>query len=75
MPYNMEDNLFDFDEPFANIGVAVSKWKENNLKFENIQGILVDIRYLMHCYNRREKSNIIELAEFIEESYLENKKL
>ena len=75
MPYNMKDNLFDFDEPFVNIGVAVSKWKENDFKFESIQGILVDIRYLMHCYNKRTKSNIIKLAEVIEESYLENKKL
>ena len=72
MPYNMENNLFDNDEPFVNIGEAISKWKRNGFQYEHVQGILVDVRYLMHSYNKNSNNNIQRLAEVIEKAYEEN---
>lgn len=72
MPYNMKDNPFGLDGEFATIGEAISKWKSDNNKYEHIQGILVDTRFLMYNYENKE-DNIIKLAEAIENSFKRNK--
>lgn len=69
MPYNMENNLFGHDEHFVNIGEAISCWKKNGYKYEHVQGILVDIRYLMNNYNKNSKKDVEELAEVIKNAY------
>ena len=68
MPYNKEDNLFGHDEPFVNIGEAISCWKQNGYEYEHIQGILVDIRELMINYNKNSKNSISELAKVIKKN-------
>ena len=72
MPYNMHENPFELNGEFATIGEAISKWKSGNNKYEHIQGILVDTRFLMHNYENK-KSNIIKLAKSIEDSFQRNK--
>lgn len=72
MPYNMHKNPFELNGEFATIGEAISKWKSGNNKYEHIQGILVDTRFLMHNYENKE-SNIIKLAKSIEDSFQRNK--
>ena len=72
MPYNMKDNPFRLNGEFATIGEAISKWKSNDNKYEHIQGILVDTRFLMHNYENKE-DNIIKLAEAIKDSCKKNK--
>lgn len=50
------------------MGSATSDWKEGNKKYENVLGILMDIKYLMNIDGRMEKSEIVELANFIEDN-------
>lgn len=74
MPYNKEDNEFiDFNDDFENIGEAVAPWRDNKDSYEHIQGILVDIRFLMENYKSKSKSNIENLAKAIEKAYINNK--
>jgi type II restriction-modification system restriction subunit len=50
MPYSKENSLFKVDDKeknYLNIGKALSEWKSNEKIYENIQGILVDIKDLM----------------------------
>lgn len=79
MPYNANSNeslpLFDFHTTFGNIGMAVGDWKENLHPYEQIMGILVDIRFLMHHYTGNHKNHIMELAQSIEKAFYENKGL
>lgn len=76
MPYNSHDNqIFDFDGDFENIGMAVGDWKSSNLPYERIMGILVDTRYLMYHYTGGHKEQISRLATSIENAFDKNKGL
>ena len=55
-----------------NIGEAVSKWRKNNKRYEHIQGILVDTKFLMNSYKSNSASNIMELATVIEDACKNN---
>lgn len=72
MPYDKNNNLFESNEILLNIGESTSEWKENKYKYEHIQGILIDIKYLMKNYKLNSEGNISKLAELIEKSYKEN---
>ncbi len=75
LPYNKENNLFKEDNLFMNVGEAVGQWKSNKHKFEHVQCLLIDIKYLMYNYkNSSKKENIIKLANAIEEAYEKNYK-
>lgn len=68
MPFNSQKNLFGTEETFENIGEATGKWRNgSNIKnYDRVQGIVVDVRTLMH--NRLGKSApcIKQLADAIE---------
>lgn len=66
MPYNMEDNVFGLTGTVGNIGEAVGDWRSNKKYYERIQGILFDIRYLMHHYTGNLSKEKLELTECIE---------
>lgn len=66
MPYNSNDNLFELNNIFENIGQAIGEWKSNKYNYERIQGILVDTRYLMYNYTSGSTKSIIKLIEAIE---------
>jgi hypothetical protein len=69
MPYNASANLFGSSEVYLNIGEATGDWKTEGYKYEHVQGILVDIRYLMHHYTGKPKNQIMRLAQSIEEAF------
>lgn len=73
MPYNANKNPFGLNFNFVSIGEALGDWKENKLNYERIQGILVDTRFLMYNYIGKSETNIIKLAETIENSLIYNK--
>ena len=74
LPYNKESNKFDANELFINVGEATGEWRgENTHKYEHIQCILIDVRYLMENYKIKSKDNIMQLANAIEEAFEENK--
>lgn len=68
MPFNSKGNPFGTEEIFENIGEATGKWRnDSNIKnYDRVQGIVVDVRTLMH--NRLGKSSICikQLADAIE---------
>ena len=51
---------------------ADSDWKYGNHNYERVQGIVVDIRFLMNNYYGSHKSKIIKMAKLIEEALQEN---
>lgn len=53
-----------------NIGLAISDWKTNKKAYELVQGILVDVKYLMKAFVARTENDIAELAKCID-NYVE----
>jgi hypothetical protein len=69
MPYNSTDNVFGIFDKFTNIGEASSDWKAAGNGYERVQGILVDIRYLMYHYVGNHKTQISMLVQSIMENF------
>lgn len=65
IPFNMDGEKFSSDEPFVNIGEAISEWRTNENKYEHIQGILVDTKFLMNSYKSKSTIHIRKLAKAI----------
>lgn len=65
MPYNSETG-----EMLKNIGISYSDWKTNNKSYENIQGILLDIKHLMYASWGQNVEEIDKLIECIEGAFL-----
>lgn len=67
MPFNMFKNEFGITSPFGNIGEATGDWRgDNQLNYERIQGVVVDVRYLMYLNTGCSTRTIDELAKAIE---------
>lgn len=64
MPYASETG-----KEFKNIGIAYSDWKTNLKSYEKIQGVLIDIKYLMKQRYFREENEMRRLAEIIEMNF------
>lgn len=72
MPYNRAQNPFAINDYFGYIGEATSDWKYNSHEYERVQGIVVDIRWLMSSYRGGNKSKIRKMAEAIDKALAEN---
>lgn len=72
MPYNVNDNLFGSNEIYVNIGEATGDWKTNGRNYERVQGIVVDIRYLMYHYTGKTSKQMMDLAQSIESAFEKN---
>lgn len=72
MPYSMFSNNFPSKgEPqvYRHIGEAVCDWRpERKNEYEHVQGILIDVRSLMHNYVRHSEPEMEKLANLIENS-------
>lgn len=64
MPYDSIE--WKTENKFLCIGEANGNWKSGKKKYERVQGILVDVKYLMKLISRPEKRVIEELADYIE---------
>ena len=69
MPYNAFENRFGTSDTFVNIGEATGDWKMSGYKYERVQGILIDTRYLMYHYVGKPKNQIAALARSIESAF------
>ena len=67
MPYDSKGKRFPTGTPIYYIGSATSDWKGGDKKYENVLGILMDVKYLMGIDSRTDPSEILKLAELIEE--------
>lgn len=63
MPFNA---LEDSAEKIAYIGEATSSWKDNTKEYERVQGILIDVKYVMSINMQQNEQEISKLATFIE---------
>ena len=68
MPYDSHGKRFPTGKPIHYVGSAISDWKKGDKKYENVMGILMDVKYLMGIDSRMDQSEIIKLAELIEDS-------
>lgn len=68
MPYDSRGKRFPTKTPIHYIGSATSDWKGDDKKYENVLGILMDVKYLMSIDSRMDQSEILKLAELIEDS-------
>jgi len=69
MPYSMFNRAFAAltgERKYRHIGEAVSDWKSGKFEYEHVQGVLIDIRSLMHNYVRHNEPEIKNLADLIE---------
>lgn len=68
MPYDSKGNTFPTEKAIHYIGSANSDWKGGDKEYENVLGILMDVKYLMDLDGRMEQTEIQKLAKLIEES-------
>lgn len=67
MPFDSMGKKFLTDKPFRYVGNATSDWKSGAAKYENVIGVLMDVKYLMGLDSRLDKLEIMRLAKLIEE--------
>lgn len=67
MPYDSQGKKFPTDKPINYIGTATSDWKTGAAKYENVIGVLLDVKYIMELDGQQEESEIARLAALIEE--------
>lgn len=71
MPYDAKGKKFPTGKPIHYIGTATSDWKLGNEKYENVIGILMDVKYLIGLESRLDETEIMKLATLIEEKCIE----
>lgn len=67
MPYDSRGKKFPTDKPIHYIGTATGDWKSGSAKYENVIGVLLDVKYLIGLDGQRQKTEISRLASLIEE--------
>ena len=78
MPFNMRDNLFGIEdakkEVIENVAESYGKWKLHSslFNYEKVQGIVIDIRYIMMNYLGDHDEDKKKLAESIEKYILKH---
>lgn len=66
MPFDSLKSEYAGNPDMLKIGEAVSSWKDDSEDYQKIQGILIDVKTLMHINVRQEMKEIKKLAELIE---------
>ena len=68
LPFNSADGKFANGKEMLWIGQATGSWKLNNKEHECVQGILIDVKYLMNISAKRNDGEIMKLANIIEKA-------
>lgn len=68
MPFNSLKGKYKNNKEICRIGEATSNWKTNDKPYEKVQGILIDVKYLMNINVRHDESEIIKLAGVIDKA-------
>ncbi|WRC44707.1 hypothetical protein E5L24_00890 [Helicobacter pylori] len=77
MPFNRFNNPLKLGNIFENIGFANGEWRDNLKQYENIQGILIDTKFLMpfnRFNNPLKLGNIFENIGFANGEWRDNLK-
>lgn len=65
MPFDAMNSLWGKSDLIISAGEAVSDWKNGDKEYERIQGILIDVKFLMQLNTRLYKNEIFRMAEII----------
>ncbi len=65
MPFNSQSDKWMTEDKVIRIGKAYGDWKTNLKSYEKVQGIVVDIKYLMKLSTRQNEEEIRVLADKI----------
>lgn len=65
MPFNSKSDKWMTEDKVIRIGQAYGDWKTNLKSYEKVQGIVVDIKYLMKLSTRQNEEEIRVLADKI----------
>lgn len=68
MPFNSFSSSDSSDIKLAYVGEATSSWKNNKKDYERVQGILIDVKYLMNINMSQDEQEISKLAAAIDGS-------
>lgn len=71
MPFDRKDTR-NFDpslQPMRNIGEGTAEWKISTNEYERVQGILIDVRFLMNNVVKQNKNEILRLSSEIEKYF------
>ncbi|SHJ11538.1 LlaJI family restriction endonuclease [Propionispora hippei] len=71
MPFDRTKERFVTALHMKNIGEGTADWKRSGKEYERVQGILIDVRTLMHNVVRKNHNEIILLCEEIERAFKE----
>lgn len=77
MPYDSKEEVYNFvkeTDNYYSIGEAVSEWKDGKQNYHRVQGILVDVKWLIKNSIRPSENEILKLSTAIKKSIEENKK-
>lgn len=67
MPFSKSHEIFQTDGMYQYIGEALGEWKGQDKTYERVQGILVDVKTLVHNSARNRTQYIQELSDLISE--------
>lgn len=70
MPYDSSQDIFGAHDRVINVAEATGKWRTNGYNYEKIQGILMDVRYIMHNYAGEHDEDKALLSAAIEQYFL-----
>ena len=65
MPFNSKSDKWMIEDKVIRIGQAYGDWKTNLKSYEKVQGIVVDIKFLMKLSSRQNEEEIRVLADKI----------
>lgn len=65
MPFDSQNSKFKTSDNILHIGEAESSWKIGSKEYERIQGIVIDMKYLMKKNIRQDESEISNLSSII----------
>ena len=66
MPFNKNGQAFPSKENMLHIGEARGDWKDSGASYERVQGILLDIKWMMTRTVKHNKKDISQLAQLVE---------
>lgn len=67
MPFNA---LESSAEKIVYVGEATSSWKDNTKEYERVQGLLIDVKYLMSINTQQNEQEILKLATIIKSNMI-----
>ena len=66
MPFNREGTRFPSPSAMKHIGEARGDWKLTGASYERVQGVLLDVKWMMERTIRQNKTDINQLAQLVE---------